>query len=214
VNNAERSGTQNRGFVSEELFDILDRQLSQLTLAECRNNMRLSIYPVHFYSVRITSIQPVCKPVGYSIADGISGCRCHHSIVVGPLDFLELVFRFGLGSAASPGLRAARRAGAGLGLPLFPRGTEPPMGRQANPKGLDLGLASDCPGRAFSHSGGKFASLAAGHRAGDRVDPERSHADRRSTSTLTASSRIGIYPRGARRPGCDPTTDVRHMPAN
>ena len=71
------------------------------------------------------------------------------------------------------------------------------MGRQANPKGLDLGLALDYPGRAFSRSGGKFASLAAGHRAGDRVGPERSHADRRSTSTLTASSRVGIYPRGA-----------------
>jgi hypothetical protein len=66
--------------------------------------------------------------------------------------------------------------------------------RQANPKGLDLRLASDCPGRAFSRSGGKFASLAAGHRAGDRVGPERSHADRRSTSTSTASSRVGSYP--------------------
>jgi hypothetical protein len=71
------------------------------------------------------------------------------------------------------------------------------VGRQANPKGLDLGLASDCPGRAFSRSGGKFASLAAGHRAGDRVGPERSHADRKSISTLTASSRVGSYPRGA-----------------
>jgi hypothetical protein len=71
------------------------------------------------------------------------------------------------------------------------------VGRQANPKGLDLGLALDYPGRAFSRSGGKFASLAAGHRAGDRVGPERSHADRRSTSTLTASSRVGSYPRGA-----------------
>ena len=73
------------------------------------------------------------------------------------------------------------------------------MGRQANPKGLDLGLALDYPGRAFSRSGGKFASLAAGHRAGDRVGPERSHADRRSTSTLTASSRVGIYPPRSRR---------------
>jgi hypothetical protein len=68
------------------------------------------------------------------------------------------------------------------------------VGRQANPKGLDLGLALDYPGRAFSHSGGKFASLAAGHRAGDRVGPERSHAARKSTSTLTASSRVGSYP--------------------
>jgi hypothetical protein len=73
------------------------------------------------------------------------------------------------------------------------------VGRQANPKGLDLGLASDCPGRAFSHSGGKFASLAAGHRAGDRVGPERSHAARKSTSTLTASSRVGSYPPRSRR---------------
>ena len=81
------------------------------------------------------------------------------------------------------------------------------MGRQANPKGLDLGLALDYPGRAFSRSGGKFASLAAGHRAGDRVGPERSHADRRSTSTLTASSRVEIYPRGARRLGADSGAD-------
>ena len=35
------------------------------------------------------------------------------------------------------------------------------MGRQANPKGLDLGPALDYPGRASSRSGGKFASLAA-----------------------------------------------------
>ena len=41
------------------------------------------------------------------------------------------------------------------------------MGRQANPKGLDLGLASDCPGRAFP-AAAAAPSLAAGRRtAGD-----------------------------------------------
>ena len=70
---------------------------------------------------------------------------------------------------------------------------------QANPKGLDLGLATDCPDHAFFRSGGKFASLAAGHRADDRVGPERRHADRRSTSTLTASSCVGNYPPRSRR---------------
>jgi hypothetical protein len=73
---------------------------------------------------------------------------------------------------------------------------------EPNPKGPEeKGQDSDCPGRAFSRSGGKSPPSGAGPHAGGQGGPERSHVGRGGIST--AFAHLGSTPRNRRIPLAD-----------
>src|SRR5580658_9914043 len=97
---AERPGTQDSGLIGKELLHVLNGQFTELTFAENRDYMCLGVRPVHLDSVRVTPVKSVCEPISYGVPNGIARYRYRHSVLIISLDFLELIFGFGLGLAA------------------------------------------------------------------------------------------------------------------